>query len=437
MTELQNNDLALKLWATSPVEPTQTNQINLSDSIEKVPSTQAPLGEAQASASTIPQESIWATASLPTESAATNLNSPADKPLADSIHTENVANNNVTNNIPNNNVSATAPVAPVKVGNVMPNNVVAPSANTWVMGNSVNKVVNSNNLQKTSDIDKKGSKTEFWKWLASGVLASIWLLVIGITLFDNWSLLTSITNGLKLTNDDSANEVVKMEDALAFGDSVSNSYVDNVIGGSEDEANDSKDVWNWDEELIDSDDSKENNSDLEETLVADDEKLNDESDEELEDENKKDLIVDETDDDTKVVVKNDLDDTSDDEDNSTDDGQKSSDNTSKNKMAGSIVSIFDDEEDLESDEIGDDDSSEEVPSISYKHVNKVEDANWVMSANCDSLHCGDISEADPEELVLCTEFRQSDKLDDNANRIGSNWICRYKDASELVYLELK
>jgi hypothetical protein len=106
-------------------------------------------------------------------------------------------------------------------------------------------------------------------------------------------------------------------------------------------------------------------------------------------------------------------------------------------MAGSIVSIFDEKEETwDSSEIEAEDSLDKVSPISYKHVDNVEDANWVMSANCDNLHCGNISEASLDELVLCTEFRQSDKLDDNANRIGSNWICRYKDVSELVQIEL-
>ena len=435
MTELQNNDLVSKLWAASPVEPIQTTQINLSDSAEKVSPEQAHLNEAQ-SPTNISQENTWVDISTPVENAVNNVEiTPTKEPIPESMHTENVSlNNGLANNIisdvPNSSIATPNPVAPVeatKVGSTVPNINPAQINNTWaVAGNSINRVVNAN-TQKVTDTNKRNPRAEYWKWLASGVLISVWLLVIGLMLFDNWSLLASAANSIKLTNNDTANEVVKMEDALAFWDSVSNGYVDDLIGDSDEEVDDSTlDNPVLDDEDLESDEILENDSDFEDELL-DDEK----SDEDLND-----SIVEETDD-TKVVAKNDSSDTSDDEGVLPDNDEKSDDNSAKNKMAWSIVSIFDNmEENSESDEVKLEDSLEEVLPISYEHVDKVEDANWVMSANCNNLHCGDISEANLNDLVLCTEFRQSDKLDDNANRIGSNWICRYKDASELVHIEL-
>lgn len=437
MTELQNNDLVSNLWAASPVEPTQGNQVNLSDNVENVSPVQAPLNEEAQVPNVNTVADIWMNVSVPVENTANSVEMPAaDKPSIEITNTESIPKNTETGNttnIPNNDIIVSNPVAPVKVENVTSNNVVStPSVSSWaVTGNSINKVANAT-PQKVSDVSKRNPRTEYWKWLASGVLVSIWLVVISLVLFDNGSLLTSAANGIKLTDDDAANEVVKMEDALAFGDSLSNSYVDDIIGNSENEdANVSNtdnaelENQNSEDENIISDEILEDESDLDDTLVDSDE------DEEADD-NASDLIVEESDVETNIVAKNEADD----EDSSLNTDKKSDSNSSKNKMAGSIVSIFDNtEEDLEADEPEDLNSSEDT-SISYEHVNKVEDANWVMSANCDNLHCGDISEANLDDLVLCTEFRQSDKLDDNANRIGSNWVCRYKDVSELVHIEL-
>lgn len=444
MTEIQNNDLVSKLWAASPVEPTQVSQINLSDSEEKVsPVETIPSNEEKVVAVSTSQVNIWADISEPAESTINNATTPiVDAPVTEPIHNESTPPNSVvasnvvsTNNITNNNsvTNSVTPAADVKVWNVVSNSINPnPLVNTWaVAGNPIDKVVNTNS-QKLPSITKRNPRTEYWKWLASGVLVSIWLVVIGLVLFDNGSLLTSAANGIKLTNDDAANEVVKMEDALAFSDSLSNSYVDDIIGSSENEdANISNDfnaeIENQDSENenINSDEILENESNLDDTLVD-----SEENDEESDD-NDSILVVEKSDDEVSIVTKNDLDE----EDSSLNTDKKSNGNTSKNKMAGSIVSIFDDaEENLEADEIEGVDSDEDT-SISYEHVNKVEDANWVISANCDNLHCGDISEANLDDLVLCTEFRQSDKLDDNSNRIGSNWVCRYKDVSELVHIE--
>jgi hypothetical protein len=36
---------------------------------------------------------------------------------------------------------------------------------------------------------------------------------------------------------------------------------------------------------------------------------------------------------------------------------------------------------------------------------------------------------------MCNEFRLHEGLSDDAKRTGSSWICRYKDTSELVFIE--
>ena len=65
------------------------------------------------------------------------------------------------------------------------------------------------------------------------------------------------------------------------------------------------------------------------------------------------------------------------------------------------------------------------------HVSSEEDANWVLPSHCSDLTCYGID----KEFTPCTTFRLAENLDENANRIGNNWVCRYKDSSELVYVE--
>lgn len=66
-------------------------------------------------------------------------------------------------------------------------------------------------------------------------------------------------------------------------------------------------------------------------------------------------------------------------------------------------------------------------------VNFEPEANWVLPSHCDNLDCY----GEDKEFTPCTEFRLFENMDENANRIGNNWVCRYKDVSELVYVEFK
>ena len=77
------------------------------------------------------------------------------------------------------------------------------------------------------------------------------------------------------------------------------------------------------------------------------------------------------------------------------------------------------------------------PSYIANYVNDVKDANRVMAPNCSELSCGDFTKIDTENPNLCTDFRQDTNLNDNARRIGNSGHCRYKDTSELIYLSLE
>jgi hypothetical protein len=119
---------------------------------------------------------------------------------------------------------------------------------------------------------------------------------------------------------------------------------------------------------------------------------------------------------------------------------KDSENIDENLSEDNIVNEEDTNEDLgniNSEEIYEDFNNEEISKndnwyyISY--VNSEDEANWVLPAHCSDLTCY----GENKEFTPCSSFKKIDNLDENANRIGNNWVCRYKDASELVYVELK
>lgn len=82
-------------------------------------------------------------------------------------------------------------------------------------------------------------------------------------------------------------------------------------------------------------------------------------------------------------------------------------------------------------------SDENTANFEYTltHTEDESEANRVISANCDSLSCGDYTQAsDPSEIVFCTEFSIKDTLWDTETRIWRSGKCRYKDSSELAIL---
>ena len=74
------------------------------------------------------------------------------------------------------------------------------------------------------------------------------------------------------------------------------------------------------------------------------------------------------------------------------------------------------------------------PKYTFINVESVEEANRVMSENCSELSCWYYANQQPEDIVLCKQFRLKEDLDEHTARIGSSWSCRYKNSSELWYL---
>ena len=104
--------------------------------------------------------------------------------------------------------------------------------------------------------------------------------------------------------------------------------------------------------------------------------------------------------------------------------------TDETENTESVQNTIEDTENTELDE-NLTDETEEAKKYTITHVNSEEEANWVLASHCSDLTCY----GEDKEFSPCTSFRLSENLNDNANRIGKNWICKYKDSSELVFVE--
>ena len=74
---------------------------------------------------------------------------------------------------------------------------------------------------------------------------------------------------------------------------------------------------------------------------------------------------------------------------------------------------------------------ENIKPYTITHVNSEEEANWVLPAHCSDLTCY----WEDQEFVECTSFRMIETLDENTSRVSSRGGCKYKDPSELVYVQ--
>ena len=103
-----------------------------------------------------------------------------------------------------------------------------------------------------------------------------------------------------------------------------------------------------------------------------------------------------------------------------------------------------DEENIDGEDVNTDETvpadDETVPAddlvfvhdwYTIRHVSSESEANWILPAHCSDLTCY----WDNEEFVACTKFRADESLEETSQRIWSSGACKYKDPSELVYVE--
>ena len=235
----------------------------------------------------------------------------------------------------------------------------------------------------------KWKKVWFIRWILSWVALMLWVAIV-LVVFAKDSVLSMLSDGSNTVNNQAS--IVSLN---ANDDIIDESVDEDIVGESVDEDVVDESV---DDEIIDE--------------SVDDEIIDESIDDEIIDESIDDEIIDESVDDEII------DESVDDEiiDESIDD------------------EIIDESID---DEIIDESVDEDVifgDWYTIKHVNSVEEANWVLNPSCEWLSCDN---KDLDSIVLCKEFKLKPDIDDNAQRIWSSWVCRYKDVSELAYLEIQ
>ena len=237
----------------------------------------------------------------------------------------------------------------------------------------------------------KAKKTWFTRWILSGIVLSIWIIALA-TVFAKDQIINLLWDGSSAPRMEA--NIVNLQDPLNENivdeDIIDEDIVDEDIIDEDIIDEDIIDEDIVDEDIVDEDIVDEDI--IDEDIVDEDIIDEDIVDEDIIDEN----IVDEDIVDENIVDENIVD---------------------ENIVDENIVPVL-----IEN-------------GYTAIHVNSVEEANWVIAPSCDSIFCENRN--NDNSFTECTNFSLNPKLDDNAHRIGSNWSCRYKDISELVYVSLE
>ena len=279
--------------------------------------------------------------------------------------------------------------------------------------------------------ESKAQKSWFIKWILSGIALTAVLVLASfilakdqiLNLLNDWdvnnqTLSASIVN---LNENETNNEE---DENLSSDENVSD--IEEEIENNEDQVNDedfSEDEWNLDE-ISESEFLYEEDFEWYQPIKFEDEEIeNIELDNEINtneatenEEIDNNGSTDEMDD--NKVIENDEKNISEEKTNT--------DETVKNKETDN-----NDMNNNESDKNSN--TNEKGKAYTITPVLSEELANWVMPAHCSDLTCY----GEDKEFTPCTSFRLSENLDENTNRIGKNGVCRYKDASELVFVEFE
>lgn len=260
--------------------------------------------------------------------------------------------------------------------------------------------------------ESKAKRKWFTTWILSGILLTICIAVAGfvfakdqiLDLIGEWNN-TQISNDEVIENDDIDNEIIENDDIENVMDDelIDDEEIDDEI---EDEENDAGEIND------ETEDEEVNNEyydkvkailsswlDKESTIKS----LNDILAEVI---NKDEIEDKEL---TSYISQTILDLSINSEENNTEEN-----NTEENKENSDTT-----------------DSQSDSNSSSITRVTSEEEANWVAPISCgEDVFCVD------KEFTPCTQFKHAENLNDSAHRVGNGWVCRYKDISELVHVEL-
>ena len=278
-------------------------------------------------------------------------------------------------------------------------------------------------LQLIKTHESKAKTKWFATWILSGVVLCAWILtlscifakdqIVNLLNWDNGNPALS-ASVVDLSDNIIENEIHENEDDITYEDETA---YENEDGLNNYEDMDYEDVNNYENYETDipeyNEDLNEYSEDNEE--ISNYEAINEEN--EYSEDTEKNL--DENSD--NIIPENN-------EDNSYED------NLSSEEITVPEYDNISEEEDTNIEyEVSEDESPKINNWYNITHVNSIEEANWVLPSHCSDLTCY----GEDKEFTPCTTFKLNEKLEENSNRIGNNWVCRYKDASELVLVEIK
>lgn len=231
--------------------------------------------------------------------------------------------------------------------------------------------------------ESKAQKTWFTKWILSGIVLILWILIVSFVFAKEQIL--NFLNGLDENNSSLSANVVDL--------SIKEEVNDEVV-------NDNENTINVD--VLEGEDIINEENSLDDENMVEDENI-------MESEN---VVEDENITENENIIENEY--------------------VGENEFFVDFIENYfeKDNEQLNSNETI---SEESIENNKYTitHVNSEEEANWVLPAHCSDLTCY----GEEQEFTPCNKFRLDDKLTEDSQRIRKNGSCKYNDSSELVYVE--
>jgi len=304
--------------------------------------------------------------------------------------------------------------------------------NTWVQTTQTSTENNQEKAQKEKLIqlikvhEIKAQKKWLTKWILYGIALTIWIFALSI-IFAKEQILNLLNNQNKNTlplnasivelsnenvQDDNEIETDLLTwDILLTGD-VQDSTENDILSEDQDdtETNGTIENNNTTQENETIEDTNEDTTALENITLKNEDNTSENNDEEI-NENK---------------------------DNNTENTDNNDENNTE--LTGNIqwteeLEQTNNEEEITTNNDEESTTEESNPATgnnyTITHVSSTGEANWVLPTICgEDIFCNNLHET----FTPCIEFKQNEKLNDNANRIWNNWTCRFKDFSELVYI---
>ena len=277
--------------------------------------------------------------------------------------------------------------------------------------------------------EKKSGNSWFVKWILSGILLTL-LVFVAWSLFAKNQVINAVnyldsllhTNNVNYTNDSPVIENDQNSEKISDADEAE------VLEENSDETNEIQQYYDRIDEILSSESGQETKAELLKNMLTEVMQKNNEIDQLIQyiSQNIMDLTINSEQPQNEENIEKEI-------DNPEPINEVEEEN---NELSDSSQET---PENINNETIDNTETSNEVIEeqnekwYTITHVNSEEEANWVLPAHCTDLTCY----GEDKEFIECTSFRMVESLDENAHRIWNGWGCRYKDISELVYVEFE